>query len=482
MSKEHVNKGTTDSNSDNSNSRISSTISRSERIPSKVSKINRIPSKLRYVISSEDEGKVFRVLSVDTAWKTIERWGEEQEVLMLTLLLKREPPLEKNNMKIVRLYYPLDGGISPKGKAGAFLLAFIKELGEDDAYDPENWIGHLVKIERWREADNKVKVVKKTELAVTKPVEKQIEETVKEIRELEKSKREISNRIRVLIGRKLDELVKLVGVEGSGFKNYRQVFEAVAREWNKQFHDNRNWKTFKVDYWWFYRTLLSYHSSFIEYAHKDRKYTDLMLELADYFKEEELVKADNPVLEYFDVLVFYKNKRKIWDIAELLAKALREKAQGKKKWTADRLRIELEKLKPRNIRPPTILSIFGQELHYKRDLEDEDGLAFWIPVTCDEFAKLYVLGLVPDDVKKRILQKLRKEGREKLVEEIEKDIAEEEMKIDWWLGKVFDIYDELLLKLKDLNPAKALAEVDRAIKHLTEYRPGISALLTSAEA
>ena len=450
------------------------------KIPSRISKIDRIPSKLRYVISSEDEGKVFRVLSVNTARRTIERWGEEQEVLMLTVLLKQEAPLEKEEiMKIVRLYYPLDGEISPKGKAGAFLLAFTEELGEDDAYDPENWIGHLVKIERWREADNKVKVVKKAELAVTKPVEKQIEETVKEIRELEKSKREISNRIRVLIGRKLDELVKLVGVEGSGFKNYRQVFEAVAREWNKQFHDKRNWKTFKVD-WWFYKTLLDYRISLLEYAHKDSKYTDLMLELADYFKEEELVKADNPVLEYFDVLVFYKNKRMIWEIAELLAKALREKAQGKK-WTADRLRIELEKLKPRNIRPPTILSIFGQELHYKHDLDSENGLAFWVPVYCDEFAKLYVLGLVPDEVKKRILQKLKKDGKEKLVEAIEEDIAEEEMKIDHWLGEVFNIYENLLLKLEKLNPAKALAEVNRAIEHLTQYRSGISALLTSAE-
>jgi len=444
------------------------------KIPSRISKIERIPSTLRYVLSLEDEGKVFRVLSVNTARRTIERWGEEQEVLMLTVLLKEETPLGEKIVKTVRLYYPFEGDISPRGKAGAFLLAFKKALGEEKAQDPENWIGHLVKIDRWREGDNKVTVIAKSELAVTVPVEVLIRETVKEIIKLERTRTETTNLVHLQIGKKLAEIVETVSDPGSKFfrKSISEVMRAVAKEYENQTGVSRKPKSFR-DYYDFYTKMLSYQSRFGEMINLcgDKECRSVLEELADYFREDRLLDWDNPMLKYFRVLYQYGGKVTTNKLAKILKTALNEN------WTPDKLADILKTYQQKRV-PPKLYSIGGIELSYKQDIEDRDGLATTVPVTCDELVLLKMYNLIEDKAWDAILAKLKRQEKEKMVEEIERYLLASPVDLEDWIVKLFNnTLLNLLAELQKQDPVKAFNTVNWMIAELTKIKEGTSSLV-----
>jgi len=116
-------------------------------------------------LSKDDEGAVFEIWRIERGTVMMEEWDidKEREVycesgVFVRVWLKSKAPVE-GKWRFVNLYYPYSSGVvSATSKEGAFLNAFLLELGEE-ARDPENWEGCLVRIVKWSDGEHIVRLL-----------------------------------------------------------------------------------------------------------------------------------------------------------------------------------------------------------------------------------------------------------------------------------------------------------------------------------
>ena len=460
MNEEHVNEGTTDSDS----------VGKIEKIPSSIRKVERIPSEISFKLKKGDKCKI---IAVDTYWTKLRRWDREEKVLVVRLMLQSLNPEDFGRTKLVKLYYPLESTVGENGKAGAFLLGFFEKFKDwERARNPEEWIGYLVEIIEWEEGKNKIKVSDLSELAILITDENLIKRVVEKDIKLEKKMAEEWNLGVVEIGRDLAELLERRAQPGSKFhgKSMREVFEEISKLYQQQTGVEKDWKTYKY-YHYLYTRLLFLEESLRQNAKLDPDREALLNQLA-FHLSQELFKP-NPLTKYYKVLANYYGQLTVWKIADLLKQALEEK------WTPRKLEIEFKRRARSRRRSSSVLySILGKEVNFKEDIEKENGLAVFFPVFSEELAVLYRFGLIDEEVLEKHLDRLRRRGKEEMVKAVQEDIKKKDKRIlVHWLSELFWRIQDLLGDLQELDEVEALKMIKSFKTELEELEHGVSPLV-----
>jgi len=451
------------------NKRENMTDNSASKIPSEIRKVEKIPSEIAYKLRKGDRVKV---IAVDTYWTKLRRWDREEKALVVKLMLRSLNPEDFGKTKLIKLYYPLESTVGENGKAGAFLLGFFEKFKDwERARNPEEWIGYVVEILEWEDGKNKVKVHPYSELSVVITDENLIKQVVEKDIKLEKKTAEDWNLGVVEIGRDLAELLERRAQPGSKFfgKSNREVFEEISKLYREKTGVDKDWRTYKY-YHYLYTRLLMLETMFRENAKLDPDREELLYELACCLSQKLF--EPNPLAKYYKVLGNYCGRLTVWEIADFLEQALKEK------WTPRRLEIEFKRKARKRRSSPLLYSILGKEVNYKDDLENEDGLAEFFPVFSTELAVLYRFGLIDKEVLDKHLERLRKRGKEEMVKAVQEDIEKKDKRIlVHWLSELFWRIRDLLGDLEELDVVETLKIIKEFKAEFSDLERSVSPLV-----